>query len=1007
MFNWIQQHDIVFLCEIKSNIMFNVPGFRTVLGSHEYGNHGGVALLFRNHIFDNLAMVDKSCDEQIWFKLTTMPDILFGGCYIVPSDSIYFYPHFHANIQSMCLSHSGSCVIFGDLNARCGKGVTSLLQPTSEYSYSPVDNGSNTNGQSLLQLCKDCDLLIANNLTTPKVALPGALTFRKKNTWISELDVVVMSHKITDSITSFFVDQNLNFPSDHAPITFTIEASCKSISMEALHSRAMDLGQHAICLTKPKPVSRKSIPVKQINTEIFMNKLGNIEIPEIIPGSDPNFFASFFSDSLYQCASESKERNHITKERNNIAPMDLTTSLERNHIPNPDSSRWERILECNDPKKLWHAINWKGQYNDKDANDGRPSDKEFQIHLEKLLNPDDSDNVGIHCDVNNLAYVPVLDKPIEINELYHVTEKQIKPNKSCDHEGVSPGLLKFLPFSWMIFLLSLLNLIFTSTYPYNWTLVRLSMLFKKGNMGDVNNYRGISIVNSISKVYDYILNNRLMLWFKPDREQAGAQPKRGCTEQIVTLRLISNYCFKKRKKLYIGFVDFSKAYDRVPRGTLFKILASLGCGAAMLAALITMYCVTRSIIGTVIVAATIGVRQGSPTSCFLFTIFVNVLIREFKAKCPLDGFLEWLHCLMLMDDTVILATSRAAFKRKLKVLEEYCNDYGMVINADKTKFMVIHGEDSDKLPFSIGDVIMQHCITYTYLGAIFTADGSMLSSLREHVKDKKKHLNKLIIFFYKNQDMPFFVKKQVLDAAFIAALLYGCESWLDVSLSEVEKLYISAIKSVLGVRKTTSNTLCLIELGYPPLKSYIKNRQKIFLSKAIEERQCLSDDPLMFSININKHCNTKTWKYIHHVISNEHINSGIESLKQSVHSSTKTKMKTYLTINPSLSVHPAYVYKDTKIQEYLRTVFTRSRLSSHRLKIETGRWARIEPEDRLCMCGQIQTEEHVLLYCVLTDHIRDLSPSNINFPITISAFFDSMETNEDFKLLNAIMRYYE
>ena len=74
----------------------------------------------------------------------------------------------------------------------------------------------------------------------------------------------------------------------------------------------------------------------------------------------------------------------------------------------------------------------------------------------------------------------------------------------------------------------------------------------------------------------------------------------------------------------------------------------------------------------------------------------------------------------------------------------------------------------------------------------------MLSSLREHVKDKKKYLNKLIIFFYKNQDMPFFVKKQVLDEAFIAALLYGSESWLDVSLSEVEKLYISAIKPVLG-----------------------------------------------------------------------------------------------------------------------------------------------------------------------------------------------------------------
>ena len=117
----------------------------------------------------------------------------------------------------------------------------------------------------------------------------------------------------------------------------------------------------------------------------------------------------------------------------------------------------------------------------------------------------------------------------------------------------------------------------------------------------------------------------------------------------------------------------------------------------------------------------------------------------------------------------------------------------MVINADKTKFMVIHGDDSDKIPFSIGEVIMLHCTKYIYLGATFTADGSLLSSIREHVKDKQKHLNKLIIFFYKNQDMPFFVKKRVLDAAFTSALLYSCESWirnLDYSCESASKLWI-------------------------------------------------------------------------------------------------------------------------------------------------------------------------------------------------------------------------
>jgi len=496
-----------------------------------------------------------------------------------------------------------------------------------------------------------------------------------------------------------------------------------------------------------------------------------------------------------------------------------------------------------------------------------------------------------------------------------------------------------------------------------------------------------------------------MLWFKPDREQAGAQPKRGCIEQIVTLRLIFNHCFKKRKKLYVGFIDFSKAYDRVPRGILFRILRELGCGAVMLAALISMYCITRSILGTVIITATLGVRQGSPTSCFLFILFVNVLIRKLKAQCPLDGFLQWLHCLMLMDDTVILATSRTMFKMKLKILEEYCREYGMIINEDKTKFMVIHGEESDRLPFTIGDIIMQHCSKYIYLGATFTSDGSTLSSLREHAKDKQKHLNKLIIFLYKNQDMPFFVKKQVLDAAFTSALLYSCESWLDVSIAEVEKLYISSIKSLLGVRKTTPNNLCLLELGYPPMKSYIKNRQKAFFSKALEERNGFTDDPLMFAMELIK--NSKMEKYIHNIISEEHIETGIESLKQSVRNSQKTKMKTYVNLNPSLSVHPVYVIKDASIQEYLRTVFSRCRLSSHKLKIETGRWARIEQEKRLCLCGNIQTEEHVLLHCVLTYHIRDMSPSLIKFPLSIDTLFEAVNTPEDFKMIYAIMRYFE
>ena len=992
IYNLIQQYDIILLSEIKTNLHFNVPGYRTVLGNHKYGNHGGVAILFRNSIYNEVNMIDKSCNEQIWFKLSFLPNILFGGCYIVPSDSSYFSPHFHANIQAMCLNHKGDSVIFGDVNARCGSKTNSLITNNSKLQYTPVDNisNANANGQSILQLCTDCDLLIMNNLKTKKEHFIGGLTFRKKKQWISELDLVIVSPRLIHSVSNLVINQNLQLPSDHALISFSIEVYSTAVSVENLYKRAKDLGGHAVGLEKIKQTTCKPIPYQRIDPQLFQSNLPENTPSELMATCDVNDLSTLFCDNIYQCVVDSRFCHDDPANSDNI-----------------HENRWKRIIDCQDDKKLWHAINWKGSYCDNSADETeKPSDTQFQKHLEDLLNPGNANTMNELEDMHTIPSIPLLDSPIGITEVDYVIQKQLKPNKSCGPDGISPGVFKLLPCSWLVLLCMILNVVFSISYPFSWSLAKLNMLFKKGNTGDCNNYRGISVINSISKLYDYILNNRLVKWYQPDREQAGAQSKRGCVEQIVTLRLLFDYCFKKQKKLYVGFVDFSKAYDRVPRGVLFRILKNLGCGVVMMAALISMYSVTRSVLGTVIITAIIGVRQGSPTSCLLFVIFVNVLIRNLKTKCHLDGFLSWLHCLMLMDDTVILATSRVTFKQKLKILEEYCDEYGMVINEDKTKCMVIHGDSFDLIPFRIGDIIMKPCTKYVYLGAIFTADGSTLSSLREHVIEKQKHLNKLIIFFFKNQDMPFLIKKKVLDAAFSAALLYSCESWLHVSVSEIQKIYHSAIKSMLGVRKTTSNILCLLELGYPPILSYIQNRQKIFFRKMITERQEMEDDPLMFAINLTKLHNPKMWQYIENILANEHLESGMSRMKSCVSTSSSTKMKTYLALNPNLSVHPVYTDMTISIPDYLRTSFSRCRLSSHRLKIETGRWARIPQELRLCMCGHIQTEEHVLIKCVLTDHIRDLFNFDTHYT-DMATFFEAMSTEKDFKMIHAIMRYYE
>ena len=123
------------------------------------------------------------------------------------------------------------------------------------------------------------------------------------------------------------------------------------------------------------------------------------------------------------------------------------------------------------------------------------------------------------------------------------------------------------------------------------------------------------------------------MWFTPYREQAGAQKGRCCTEHIVTLRILTDLARKTKKKLFITFIDFNKACDLVPRHILMRILRRLGCGAVMLGIIGAMYSITESVIGSVVFAATIGVRQGSPTSCLLFLVYVNDLIRLIKDNC--------------------------------------------------------------------------------------------------------------------------------------------------------------------------------------------------------------------------------------------------------------------------------------------------------------------------------------------------------------------------------------
>ncbi len=148
------------------------------------------------------------------------------------------------------------------------------------------------------------------------------------------------------------------------------------------------------------------------------------------------------------------------------------------------------------------------------------------------------------------------------------------------------------------------------------------------------------------------------------------------------------------------------------------------------------------------------------------------------------------------------------------------------------------------------------------MGSLILVSCSWPEFLKAHTTDKSKHLLKLVSFLHKNKDMPFVCKERVLNSCVLSALLYGCESWFSSCTKPLDSLYMSAIKAILGVRQTTTNLLCLVEIGYPSLIAYIKQRQLSFFKGVTSIRSGMVDVPLVFVLSLAELHNTKAWQYI-------------------------------------------------------------------------------------------------------------------------------------------------
>ena len=146
------RYDIIGLNEVKTTLRVSLPGYvsyRSVCNVS--GHRGGTVVLVKNYLSSSVMKVDTTTQDQVWLQLKCITNVIFGFCYVPPSDSPYYtYQSFSTMQEKMTEAISGMkfCII-GDLNSRFGTYVKCLparseIPDAGNYSYPIIPDNVDT-----------------------------------------------------------------------------------------------------------------------------------------------------------------------------------------------------------------------------------------------------------------------------------------------------------------------------------------------------------------------------------------------------------------------------------------------------------------------------------------------------------------------------------------------------------------------------------------------------------------------------------------------------------------------------------------------------------------------------------------------------------------------------------------------------------------------------------------------------------------------------------------------
>jgi hypothetical protein len=368
-------------------------------------------------------------------------------------------------------------------------------------------------------------------------------------------------------------------------------------------------------------------------------------------------------------------------------------------------------------------------------------------------------------------------------------------------------------------------------------------LFKRGDAHEAKNYRPITLGSTLDKLYNLIINTRLVEHIEEEQllhdSQQAFRPGRCTSDNILMLNTVLQGRLSQKQSTYLLFLDIEKAYDTVWRSGLLWQIWQLGIRGKMFRVLAQICNASSSVVShrgcfSEIYKPGMGWEQGDTLATTMFNIYVNTILQHVWDTTPgiplpnTDN--KHLSALMFADDFVGLASTPENLQSLINTVRAQLTKWRLkasvsTTDTSKTTVMVVQRNrgQTSSLPantqWTWNDVPLPIVESYKYLGVLVSHDGSWDKHISNRLQKASAAAKALYGVLY-NNSLSWEARQLALTSAVMPVAHYATEVWCKALVTQRQQLdswQMQIVTAMTHSPPTTSHACLQQELGLEPM----------------------------------------------------------------------------------------------------------------------------------------------------------------------------------------------